>query len=127
MKKFASHLTLRCVGLLWLAMVLTGCTTVGNGRMTVLDAESAQQLLVPGKTTKAEVQKNLGEGRSISFHSGSEVWVYQYFEGLPKFLDHLPVVGTVTSLTERPGRELRILFDERGKVVKYLLLQFSRP
>lgn len=103
--------------------ILTACTTVGNGRMTSISQESTAATLVIGQTTQAEVLKELGEAKVRPYNSGHEVWLYEYSQGLPKFVDYVPLVGLVTSRLDTPRRELRILFDAKGVVKKYVLIE----
>jgi hypothetical protein len=104
---------------------LNACTTVGNGRMKVLTQKATGRLLVPGQTSRAEVERSLGQGKSFHFDSGYEVWVYEY-EGkrLPQWVNYVPVVGLATRYVPRKPteRELRILFDQQGVTRKWLLL-----
>jgi hypothetical protein len=117
--------------LLLLACVacLGACTTVGNGQMKILTQKSTGQLLVAGQTSRPEVERSLGQGRALRFDSGYEVWVYEFqgSQGLPRWVNYLPVVGLVTTYVPRKAtpataKELRILFDQQGVVKKWLLL-----
>jgi outer membrane protein assembly factor BamE (lipoprotein component of BamABCDE complex) len=105
---------------------LDACTTVGNGQMKVLTQKSTGQLLVSGQTSRAEVERSLGKGNSFHFDSGYEVWVYEFQgkQGLPQWVNYVPLVGLVTTYVPRKPteKELRILFDQRGIVQKWLLL-----
>ncbi len=101
---------------------LAACTTVGNGRMTTLSHANTETMLVVGKTTKADVALALGEGKVRPLDSGYEFWIYEYSEGLPKFVNYLPVVGLVSSRIDPRRRELRIVFDPQGVVKKYALI-----
>ena len=104
---------------------VAACTTAGNGKMKILTQHSAEQLLVPGKTTRAEVARQLGEGMSLRFDSGYEVWNYEFAHGIPRFVDYLPYVGHVSRHVRREGKEVRILFDPAGVVQKYLVLDID--
>lgn len=108
-----------------MTLTLTACTTTGNGKMKTLTQESNAQEIMLGKT-KAEIASKLGEAHTMQFDNGEEIWVYEYAESIPKFVDFLPVVGLVTSRIEKKGRELRILFDANGVVRKTLLLESTR-
>jgi hypothetical protein len=105
---------------------LGACTTVGNGQMKVLTQKSTGQLLVPGQTSRAEVERSLGQGKAFHFDSGCEVWVYEFQgkQGLPQWVNYVPLVGLVTTYVPRKPteKELRILFDQQGIVQKWLLL-----
>jgi hypothetical protein len=106
-------------------LAMNGCTTVGNGEVKALTQGSAAVLIVPGTTTQAEVAHALGNGRSVKFRSGCEVWLYDYTTGIPAFVHFIPIVGLVTTRMGVQGTELRILFDEHGIVKKYALADFS--
>ena len=105
---------------------LGACTTVGNGQMKVLTQKSTGQLLVAGNTSRADVERALGKGNAFHFDSGYEVWVYEYEgkQGLPGWVNYVPLVGLVTTFVPRKSteKELRILFDPQGVVKKWLLL-----
>lgn len=102
--------------------VLSGCTTVGDGQMKALDAQQAAQWLQPGRTSQAEIEQRLGRGSVLRFESsGWQTWHYFYKDGLPKFLDFVPVVGLVTERVESGSKELVLLFDAQGRLRKYAL------
>ena len=104
---------------------VAGCTTAGNGEMKLLTQRSAERLLVPGKTTRAEVAQKLGEGTSFRFDSGYEVWEYEFAHGIPRFVDYVPYIGHLSRHVRREGKEVRILFDPAGVVQKYLVLDID--
>ena len=60
-----------------LVSLLGGCTTV-QGRP--FDASYAEKI-VRGKTTKADVRKNIGEPHSTSVANGVETWSYMHQGG----------------------------------------------
>jgi hypothetical protein len=94
-------------------------TTAGNGRLAGLDTPAAHALLVPGVTTEATVRDALGQGSVIRFESGFETWHYFWREGLPKGWDDVPFIGLVTARSERPTKELVILFDPAGTLRRW--------
>jgi outer membrane protein assembly factor BamE (lipoprotein component of BamABCDE complex) len=97
------------------------CTTVGNGRLVTLDESAAAGLLVPGKTTEAEVREALGQGTVVKFQSGWETWHYVYRKGLAKGWDYVPYVNLVAARIGGDEKELVILFDENGMVKRWSL------
>ena len=118
----------RAVILAALVLCATGCSTVGNGRLVQLDAAQAQTLLVPGKTTQADVRQAFGDGAVIHFESGLETWHYAYREGIAKGWDDVPYIGLVTSRLDHPTKELVVLFDARGVLRRWSLQQYDdRP
>ena len=66
-------------------------------------AADAEGRLTPGRSTKAEVRRALGDGVVIEFESGYEVWVYR--EKLPE-------------KTQPPRTELVLLFAPSGILAK---------
>lgn len=107
--------------MLGLCAVLAACTTVGNGRVRELQPAEASELLQPGKTTRVEAERLLGAGRVLRLDSGWTTTHYVYRNGLPRFLDFVPVVGLVTSSIDAPETELVLLFDEQGLLRKFKL------
>ncbi len=101
-----------------------GCSTVGNGRLVQLDAAQARTLLVPGKTTQADVRQSLGEGAVIRFESGMQTWHYVYREGLAKGWDDVPYINLIVARLDRPVKELVILFDANGVLKRWSLQEY---
>ena len=116
----------RLAAILAAALCFAGCGTVGNGRLEQLDDAQARTLLVPGRTTRDEVRRALGDGAVIRFESGMQTWRYDYREGLAKGWDDVPFVNLVVARLDRPVKELVLLFDADG-VLKRWSLQEYRP
>jgi hypothetical protein len=105
--------------LLWAA--LSGCTTVGNGRVQTLQSQDATALLLPGRTTRVDAERLLGAGRELRFDSGWSTQQYVYRDGLPRALDFVPVIGLVTSALPNTETELVLLFSPDGVLRKFKL------
>jgi hypothetical protein len=57
-------------------LILSGCATAPEpGKIVAEDRFS--QLVVPGRTTRAELLAAFGPTQSISFDSGVETWLYE--------------------------------------------------
>lgn len=94
------------------ALALAGCAGAGlfsgfGGTQPLfansqLSAQQAGELIIPGKTTQAEVLALLGSATVINFDSGQAVWVYR----------------TTPARAAKPGAEFVILFDRAGVVQK---------
>jgi len=106
------------------ALCAAGCSTVGNGRLVQLDAAQARTLLVPGKTTRADVRQALGDGAVIRFQSGLETWHYEYREGIAKGWDDVPYINLIVARLDRPTKELVILFDPSGVLKRWSLQEY---
>ena len=94
-------------------IAVSGCQSVGNGR-ALTSRKQADPLLVVGQTTKADVTHNFGEAQVQQLHDGYEVWTYQQTNGIPKFLNYLPIVGLVTPSFHDRTTELALLFGPDG-------------
>ena len=107
-----------------LGLCAAGCSTVGNGRLALLDAAQAQALLVPGRTTRDDVRQALGDGAVIRFQSGLETWHYDYREGIAKGWDDVPYINLIVARLDRPTKELVILFDAQGVLRRWSLQEY---
>ena len=108
------------------AALLAGCTTAGNGRLVQLEAPQARAMLVPGRTTQAEVRDALGQGTVVHFQSGLETWHYVYRKGMAKGWDYVPYLNLIAEHLAGDEKELVILFDADG-LVKRWSLQVNAP
>ena len=83
-------------------------------------------MLVPGRTTEAEVRDALGQGTVVHFQSGMETWHYVYRKGMAKGWDYVPYVNLIAEHLAGDEKELVILFDPAG-VVRRWSLQVNAP
>jgi hypothetical protein len=85
--------------------LLAGCATQAPQPGTVVAADRFGQLVVPGRTTRAELLAAFGPTKSVVFDSGYETWLYSASAGggrseeLVLLLDH---DGIVRKLRRRP-------------------------
>ena len=109
----------RCIAAFAVCLAATGCVATGTldpapdgpGSARTPAGESpppqtAMNLVVLGKSTKADVAAALGSAIVIAFDSGFEVWVYRW-RGADK--------------TTRAATELVLLFDPNGLATKLRL------
>jgi hypothetical protein len=59
------------------AVIVSGCTTNAPEPGKVVAQERFEQLVVPGRTTRAELLAAFGPTRSVVFDSGFEAWLYE--------------------------------------------------
>ena len=111
----------RCFLSVVAALVVAGCSTVGNGRLVELDAAAAHAMLVPGTTTQADVRRALGDGEVVRFQSGMQTWHYVYREGLAKDWDDVPFINLIAARLDAPTKELVLLFDATGVLRRWSL------
>lgn len=108
------------VALLALATALSGCASTGNGKLPTLTPVRAAQDIIPGKSTRADIEAAFGKAAITSYADGHEVWLYQL--GVPKLVDSLPYVNLVLNSADNK-KELSILFNRAGIVKKYQLME----
>ncbi|RYF05258.1 MAG: hypothetical protein EOO78_01900 [Oxalobacteraceae bacterium] len=88
------------------ALLLAGCATQAPPPGTVVAADRFGQLVVPGRTTRADLLAAFGPTRSVSFDSGYQAWLYSagaaggQSEELVLLLDR---DGIVRKMRRRPG------------------------
>jgi hypothetical protein len=82
------------------ALLLAGCATQAPPPGTVVAADKFSQLVVPGRTTRAELLAAFGPTRSVAFDSGYQAWLYSTGGGAG------------------PSEELVLLLDRDGIVRK---------
>jgi hypothetical protein len=59
------------------AMLLAGCATGNTEPGKIVAEDRFAQLVVPGRTTRAELLAAFGPTRTVSFDSGYESWLYE--------------------------------------------------
>lgn len=107
-----------CVACIFLA----SCATAGNERIKAENQTTIASKLTEGKTTKQEVEANLGSASSVSFtDSGNEIWTYKHARATPNATSFIPIVSIFTRGAEVKTKELIILFDKNGVVTKYTM------
>jgi len=108
------------IALLTSILFLSACSSVGNKAIQKENKQTISQKLTEGKTTKSEVQLELGEPSSISFtDSGNEVWTYRFTRSKAKFQTYIPIVNLFSSAASVKTKEIVILFDKDNIVSKY--------
>ena len=108
------------VALLALATALSGCASTGNGKLPTLTPALAAQDIIPGTSTRADIEAAFGKAAITTYADGHEVWLYQL--GVPKLVDSLPYVNLVLNSADNK-KELSILFNRDGIVKKYRLME----
>lgn len=92
--------------------LMVACAGPGESAPPFRDAslsmQGANELVVAGKSSKAEVLAALGQATVISFNSGFEVWVYRAKSSAPAVTKPELVIlftpsGTVSKIRFRPA------------------------
>jgi hypothetical protein len=79
---------------LLIAALLSGCATRAPGPGTSVAESRFDQLVVPGRTTRAELLAAFGPTKTVAFDSGMEAWLYT-----------APAAGGHTELVLLVGRD----------------------
>jgi hypothetical protein len=104
------------------ALMLSGCVTMGNEKMKGQTQESVASKITEGKTTKAEVVAAYGDAAAVSFtDSGNEIWSYSYTRAVPTAQTFIPIVGLFAAGANTTTTGLVVLFDRNGIVSKYTM------
>jgi outer membrane protein assembly factor BamE (lipoprotein component of BamABCDE complex) len=106
------------------ALGFSACTSTGTVDMKTLTQDGAEQFIVVGKTTKADITSAMGNAEVNVFVSGDEVWVYRYPFNWRQIAQNIPVAGYIPLLTsDKNVKELKIAFDKDGVVKKFKLIE----
>ncbi|MCS0628758.1 hypothetical protein NX786_05385 [Telluria mixta] len=90
--------------ILVIALLLSGCATRAPEPGTSVAESRFDQLVVPGRTTRAELLAAFGPTKTVQFDSGMETWLYT----APAAGGHTELVlllgpdGIVRKLRKRP-------------------------
>jgi len=90
--------------LLLAAFLLSGCATRAPEPGTSVAESRFDQLVVPGRTTRAELLAAFGATKTVAFDSGMEAWLYT----APAAGGHMELVlllgrdGIVRKMRKRP-------------------------
>ncbi|MFK3739816.1 hypothetical protein [Massilia sp. TN1-12] len=85
---------------------LAGCATRSQAPGTLVQQQRFSQLVVPGKTTRAELLAAFGQTRNVVFDSGMEAWVYSTDAGNGRTAELVLLLdraGVVRKMRTRPS------------------------
>jgi hypothetical protein len=91
----------RFVPLILVGALLAACATGTPQPGTVIAADRFTQLVVPGRTTRAELLDAFGPTTSVAFDSGYETWLY-VSNGGEELVVLLDRAGIVRKMRRRP-------------------------
>jgi len=86
-------------------LVLNGCATGSNEPGTIVAEDRFAQLVVPGRTTRAELLAAFGPTKSVRFDSGMETWLYETNAGAGRHTELVLLLdreGVVRKMRRRP-------------------------
>ena len=88
-----------------LALALGGCATSANEPGKIVAEDRFAQLVVPGRTTRAELLAAFGPTKSVSFDSGYQTWLYETEAGAGRHTELVLLLdraGVVQKMRRRP-------------------------
>jgi hypothetical protein len=87
------------------ALILTGCVTGAPEPGKIVAEDRFSQLVVPGRTSRAELLAAFGPTQTISFDSGYETWLYEADAGAGRHTELVLLLdraGIVQKMRRRP-------------------------
>jgi hypothetical protein len=86
------------------AALLAGCASA-PAPGTLVPEDRFAQLVVPGKTTRADLQAAFGQTKTVVFDSGMEAWLYEANAGAGRHTELVLLLdraGIVQKMRRRP-------------------------
>ncbi len=87
------------------ALSLSGCATAPEEPGKVVAEDRFAQLVVPGRTTRAELLAAFGPTKTVRFDSGAETWLYESEAGAGRHTELVLLLdrgGVVQKMRRRP-------------------------
>ena len=105
-----------------LALVVAGCSSVGNEAIKEENHATLEQKLVKGVTTRDDVRKIFGDPLDATFHeSGNEMWKYEFSKQSCNASCYFIYTAWAYSSSSGTKKTLTVLFDDAGTVKNYIL------
>lgn len=103
-------------------LFLAGCAAQqGNHILADVKHEDLKGKLKEGVTTTENVRAMFGDPVDTRMNlDGSEEWVYELIRADAKATAYIPIVNLFASGADTDKKTLRVLFDKKGVLVKYI-------
>ncbi len=102
--------------------LLFGCAGAGNETLRDQNSATVSQMIIKGKTTKAEVRKMFGDPAAVSFTSnGLEIWTYAYAKMHGNAVNYIPIFNLLGSSNSGKKKQLVVLFNKQDVVQRYTM------
>jgi outer membrane protein assembly factor BamE (lipoprotein component of BamABCDE complex) len=112
-----------CIALVLPTTFSLGGCAMGNESLAKEDANTLQQKITKGKTTKAEIQTMFGEPTEKGTKNGREYWMYRLQTASAKTF--IPFVNLTGGNSGTEIKDLTIEFSKTGVVTNYDLSLFK--
>lgn len=108
------------------ALGLAACASAGNDVLRQQDANTVNQLIVDGRTTRADVERIYGPPSATSFTDAqNEIWTYRWARSTAKAENFIPYVGTFVGGADVQKKELVILFNAQNVVLRHSMREIN--
>jgi hypothetical protein len=88
-----------------LALAMAGCASASKEPGKIVLEDRFAQLVVPGRTTRAELLAAFGPTKTVGFDSGMEAWLYEAEAGAGRHTELVLLLdraGIVQKMRRRP-------------------------
>lgn len=107
---------------MFFAMFLIGCSSVGNEQIKAESQETIDDKLIPDVTTKAQVKELFGDPLDATFHAdGSEMWKYVFTRTSCNFSCYFIYTAWAYRSSSGTAKTLTILFNDNDTVRKFIM------
>lgn len=107
-------------GIALIGLALGACASGGNEVLRQQDANAVNQLIVDGRTTRADVERIYGPPSTTSFADAqNEIWTYRWARATAKGENFIPYVGAFVGGQDVQKKELVILFNAQNVVIRH--------
>jgi hypothetical protein len=96
----------RLLAMSGMALALAGCATGSNEPGKIVLENRFSELVVPGRTTRAELLAAFGPTKTVGFDSGNEAWLYEADAGGGRHTELVLLLdraGIVQKMRRRPA------------------------
>lgn len=105
---------------LMVGLLVVGCASSGNEKIRDHDQASLTQVIVPGKTTKAQIREYFGTPTSVTYtDGGNEIYKYAHARATVKPVTLIPIIGLFAGGNDVTTKTLTVLFDKNDVVTKF--------
>lgn len=109
---------LACIAMVGVA--LGACASGGNDVLRQQDANAVNQLIIDGRTTRADVERIYGPPTTTSFADAqNEIWTYSWARATARAENFIPYVGPFVGGKDIQKKELVILFNAQNVVIRH--------
>lgn len=104
--------------ILFITLVLQGCTTAGSTQLNSIEKKELQQRIVKNKSSMQDVLDLIGEPTSTKTTvQDKEVWTYSFSSSRESIPSYIPLINDFSKGVTNKSKKLIIYFNN-NKIVK---------